>query len=86
MLGWHRITAEDLSDLEDFLSTGTLVSITDAIADKAVALSQQKKMSLGDSLIAATALELGVELVTRNTDDFKHIDGLRLFNPLVETP
>lgn len=45
VLGWHRITPADLQDLEAFLVAGTLFSITDAIADRAVTLRQQKKMS-----------------------------------------
>lgn len=81
VLGWHQITPEDKLDLEEFLSTGTLLSITDAVADKAIELRQQKRMSLGDALIAATALLHNCELATRNTDDFKHVPGLTLFNP-----
>ena len=81
VLGWHRITTEDLQDLQTFLSAGTLFSITDTIAGRAVELRQQKKMSLGDAFIAATALEFNCELATRNIDDFEHIAGLRLANP-----
>lgn len=81
VLGWHQITPEDQQDLEEFLATGTLLSITDAVADRAVLLRQQKKMSLGDAFIAATALAHDALLATRNTDDFEHIVGLRLFNP-----
>ncbi|HBJ86801.1 MAG TPA: PIN domain nuclease [Verrucomicrobiales bacterium] len=81
VLGWHRITPEDKNDLETFLAAGSTLSLTDAIADRAIELRQQKKMSLGDSLIAATALEHDLELATRNVDDYKHIDRLRLSNP-----
>ncbi len=49
VLGWHRMTPEDLQDLETFLAAGALLSITDTIADRAVKLRQQKKMSLGDA-------------------------------------
>lgn len=38
-------------------------------------------MKLGDSIIAATALEYGVPLVTRNENDFRHISGLQIVNP-----
>ena len=38
-------------------------------------------MKLGDAIIAATALEYGVPLVTRNEGDFKHITGLQVINP-----
>ncbi|MFN0077866.1 MAG: hypothetical protein ACKVY0_15530 [Prosthecobacter sp.] len=43
-------------------------------------------MSLGDAFIAATALEHDLELATRNTDDYKHITGLRLVNPFEKAP
>jgi predicted nucleic acid-binding protein len=39
-------------------------------------------MSLGDAIIAATALENDCVLWTANIEDFAHIDGLRLRNPL----
>ena len=38
-------------------------------------------MTLGDSIIAATALRFDMPLVTRNTSDFLHITGLHLINP-----
>ena len=81
VLGWHQITPQDLLDLEEFLAAGTLHSLSAAVADRAVGLRQQKKMSLGDAFIAATALVHDAELATRNTDDFKHIADLHLFNP-----
>ncbi len=38
-------------------------------------------MSLGDAIIAATALEYNATLVTRNTSDFDWISDLILENP-----
>ena len=38
-------------------------------------------LRLADSILAATALENDLELVSRNVDDFKWIAGLRLVNP-----
>ena len=35
-----------------------------------------------DAIIAATALTHAIPLVTRNTDDFQNIEGLRLINPI----
>lgn len=56
--------------------------IPDRALEKAVRLRQIKKMSLGDSLIAGTALVHDLTLVTRNTDDFAWIASLNLLNPL----
>ena len=35
-----------------------------------------------DAIIAATALVHQIPLVTRNTEDFQNIEGLRLVNPV----
>jgi predicted nucleic acid-binding protein len=39
-------------------------------------------MSVGDAIIAATALTYRETLATRNIDDFKWIDGLDVINPI----
>jgi len=38
-------------------------------------------MTLGDALIAGTALSHNLKLVTRNIADFQWIAGLTLYNP-----
>jgi toxin FitB len=81
VLGYHWLTPDDKADLETFFAAHLILETTLAIADRAVALRQQKKMSLGDATIAATALEHGFQLVTRNTTDFGWIAGLKLWNP-----
>jgi toxin FitB len=52
------------------------------VIDRAIQLRQTRKMRLGDSIIAATALCHRLRLATNNTTDFKGIPGLELFNPL----
>lgn len=49
---------------------------------KAVLLRQERKMTLGDSLIAATAIVNDLKLITSNIKDFRWIDELTLVNPL----
>jgi toxin FitB len=44
-------------------------------------LSAERSRSVIDALLAATALANGLTLVTRNTKDFRGIDGLPLLNP-----
>ena len=64
------------------MKTPLFLGVTDVIADRAVQLRQQRRMSLGDSLIAATALVHGEPLVTHNLSDFNWIEGLELIDPL----
>ena len=56
------------------------------VLERAVSLRQQRKMSLGDAIIAATALVHDLTLVTRNVDDFRWIADLRLLNPFDDQP
>jgi predicted nucleic acid-binding protein len=86
VLGWHKLTPQDKTDLEIFLAAGVVLSISDAIADRAIELRQARKFSLGDALIAATALEHDLDLVTRNADDFKQVPGLNWSNPFDQAP
>ena len=52
-----------------------------AIGERAGRLRQSSKMETPDALVAATALEHGLELTTRNTRDFAGVPGLRLRDP-----
>jgi len=46
-------------------------------------LKQQYKIKLPDTIIAATALNQEAFLITRNTNDFRGIPGLKIENPFV---
>ncbi len=60
----------------------TVLPITEAISNRAVALVEQHflrdHMLLADALIAATALEHRLTLATGNVKHFKAIKGLKL--------
>jgi toxin FitB len=81
VLGYHKITPEEITDLQEFLYSSNVLSLNDEAAIKAISLRQQRKMSLADSILAAIALENDWQLVSRNVDDFEWIASLRLVNP-----
>jgi len=83
-LGYHKLSENELLFLEKFFAEIEILPITENIAIKAMQLRQQHKMSLGDSLIAATALIHDLILATRNIDDFNWINDLKLVNPIDE--
>jgi toxin FitB len=80
-LGYSGISAEEEAALEVALRSLPEIGLTEAVAKRAIALRQERKMSLADAIIAATALVHDLPLVTRNVDDFRHIAGLRIINP-----
>ena len=83
-LGYHRIEEEERRRLVRFFAAANRLPITLTVVDRAVALRQRRRMSLGDSLIAATALVHGLRLVTRNTADFRRVDDLELLDPSLD--
>jgi predicted nucleic acid-binding protein len=81
VLGYHKLDDQERTVLEDFFATASLIALSQAVLDHAVKLRQVRKMTLGDALVASTALVHDLTLVTRNIDDFKWIVGLKLLNP-----
>lgn len=57
------------------------VPVNEFIAERAGYLAKTRKKDRVDLIIAATALELAVPLVTRNVKDFKNVPDLRVENP-----
>ena len=82
--GYHNLVEEERLVLEELFRDIELLRLTDEIADVAVELRQQRRMGLGDAIIAATALEHGLTLVTHNTGDFRWIDNLDLYDPVTD--
>jgi toxin FitB len=81
VLGYHGFDAITKQNMRELFDTLQIIPINSKIIDKAVEIRQLRKMSMGDAIIAATALLNGCELLTRNVSDFKLL-GLSVFNPM----
>lgn len=81
-LGFQQIGAAEQFQLKKILESYQQLELSEPIIDRAVVLRQARKMSLGDAIVVATALEYGHELWTANTKDFEHINDLKIYNPL----
>lgn len=82
-LGYHRLNDDEQRAIDAIFASLKLIYPTPDTFERAIQLRRQRKMTLGDALIAATAMEHNLTLATANTDDFRWIDGLRLVNPLL---
>ncbi len=82
VLGYHLLEASDKLYFEALFRQIKPIHISDNIILKAIELRQRRKMSLGDSIIAATGLIYNCTVFTRNETDFQKIEGLKVFNPL----
>ena len=81
VLGYHLLSEEERQYFEIFFAACPILAISEVLM-QAVKLRQTRKMTLGDALIAGTALVHDLTLVTRNTKDFEWIGSLRLLDPL----
>lgn len=81
VLGYHLLKEEQRQYFEEFFQVAQVLPISEDVLNQAVILRQQKRMTLGDAIIAGTALVYGLTLITRNTDDFRWITQARLWNP-----
>lgn len=82
VLGYHKLSDEDRLHFEEFFAAARVLPVSDAVVARAVTLRQARKMSLGDSLIAATALVFGQELSTHNVKDYDGIPDLVVIDPI----
>ena len=76
VLGYQGLDERQESFCESFFHAVAVLDLTCVIARRAVYLRQQRRMSLGDSIIAATALVPDLPLATRNVRDFRWISEL----------
>lgn len=58
-----------------------VLAVTPPVAERAGRIAAIRTRGLADCLIAATALEHHVRLVTRNVVDFEDLEGLEIVNP-----
>ena len=82
-LGFHRLVLADKFYLESIFTLLGVLPVSQPIIERATILRQQQRMTLGDAIIAATALEYGLAVATRNARDFTHIVGLPVYNPFI---
>src|SRR5690606_26361903 len=80
ILGYHRIKPEEEERIMVFLQNIHHISISKEVIDRAIPIRKNKSMSVGDAIIAATALLNNLPLITANIQDFQHIEDLKLID------
>lgn len=83
VLGYHRLTQPEREILIDVFDSLPVLPVTDDVIEEAIRLRQVQRMSLGDALIAATAIVHQLPLATHNTGDYSWIRSLQLIDPLI---
>jgi len=81
LLCWKTATEKDVALLRNFINDVLVIELEQDIKMKTVELRKAHTIKLPDAIIGATALVYNLVLITRNTTDFKNIQGLQLINP-----
>lgn len=81
-LGYTDILAAEEHRINALFDAMVEISLSAPIIQIAVRLRQLKKMTLGDAIVAATAVENNSVLWTANVEEFSNIEGLKIHNPL----
>lgn len=82
VLGYHKLKSEEKEVLENLFAELSVVYPSVEIFLKAIELRQQRNVSVGDALIAATALFHNLTLATHNVSDFDWVEGLEVVDPI----
>lgn len=81
-LGWDKHTEDGYEKCKKLIECANIYQVDEIVSNKAIELKRKNNIKLADAVIAATALLNDLKLVTRNTDDFKMIEGLEVMNIL----
>ena len=80
VLGFNT-SPEAYKMLTDFFDDTLVLPLSDEIAQKTIELRKAHRIKLPDAVIASTALVYDLQLITRNTQDFKNITDLEVVDP-----
>ena len=83
-LGYHKLKPREKTALDTIFSMLTILYPSPEVFQTAIELRQQRAMSLGDALIAGTALYHQMTLATHNLKDFEWIESLVALDPMRE--
>ncbi len=82
LLSYPLLDAEEKNRIEDFLEHVSILPVTGAVGDIAIAFRKSTRRKLPDSIIAATAIHLGAPLVTSDRELLAStFDGLSVVHP-----
>lgn len=81
VLGYHKLNELQQQYFSALFQQIHILPISQKVIHEAIILRQQKSMTLGDAIIAGTAIAYHLKLITNNISDFEWIQNIDLLNP-----
>lgn len=81
LLSWPNAEPKQMSVLNQFISSVVIWGLDEPVILKGIEVRKSNQIKLPDAIIAATSIVHGLNLVTRNINDFKNVKGIKLINP-----
>jgi len=75
LLSYPGLTARGKNQIRNFLSDLEIVGIDESVRDQTIEVKKKSHLKLPDSIIAATAITLGVPLISADKQ-FRTVSGL----------
>ncbi|HUH75630.1 MAG TPA: PIN domain-containing protein [Chitinophagales bacterium] len=82
ILSWKSLSDDDVKLIIDRFSTIEIISPDRNISVHAAKIRRTNHVKLADAIIAATAIQLNIPLVSNDLSDFKEINDLQIIYPL----
>ncbi len=64
LLGWPGITPDETAKVKGFLSTCEVIELNREVKQLTIAIKQKTRVKVPDAIVAATALHVGIPLIT----------------------
>lgn len=82
LLVWDK-SKDNLEIFKEFISGSQILGIDQRIIEKTIEIRRESKIKIPDALIAATAIQKDLVLISDNFKDFRRVEsmGLKYFNP-----
>lgn len=82
VLGYSNITEEQERYFHVVFSLMNIIPVSSEIISIAIEIRKKYKLTVGDSIIAASAKLLDLVLLTNNVSDFKDLQSITIHNPI----
>ncbi len=82
VLGYWKLIEKDRIYFKACFELLNVYPVNDDVISESIHLRSDYKMSTADSIIAATCKIFNKTLLTRNTEDFTKIKGLKMTDPI----